>query len=81
MNMNHAFNSREEWRAAHADEVEFADIARALKALAHELGQEPDSLLRSMAERGLPATLGHLARSAVDVEARYARCRLSGRAA
>jgi hypothetical protein len=80
MDMHHTFHRRAEWRAAHADEVEFADIARALKALAHELGQEPDTVLRSMAERGLSATLGHLARTAgADVEARYARCRLAGR--
>ncbi|WP_420384334.1 hypothetical protein [Novosphingobium sp.] len=75
MDMHHTFVRREEWRAAHASEVEFTDVARALRALAAELGAEPEPLVDAMAERGLPATLSQLAlTTGYNVDAQFMRC-------
>jgi len=75
MDMHHTFVQREEWRAAHANEVEFIDVARALRSLAAELGTEPETLVSTMTERGLPATLSQLAQTTGhSVDAQFMRC-------
>jgi len=81
MDMHHTFVQREEWRAAHANEVEFIDVARALRSLAAELGAEPETLVNTMTERGLPATLSQLAQTTgTNVDAQFMRCQAISRA-
>ncbi len=76
MDMHQTFVRREEWRAAHASEVEFIQVAQALRALAAELGEEPEAVVGTMAARGLPATLGTLSLAAGhNVDAQFLRCR------
>lgn len=56
-----SFVRREEGKAAWASEVEFAEMARVLKTLAAELGQDSDAALGELAHHGLGAALGVLA--------------------
>jgi hypothetical protein len=80
MDMHHTFVRREEWRAAHESEVEFTETARALRALARELGAEPEALIHTMTAIGLSAALGQLSQAAgSDVETRFQRHRAVGR--
>ena len=81
MDMHRTFVACEEWRAAHAGDVEFTDVARALRSLAAELGEEPEALVYAMAERGLAATLGQLAQTTGhNVDAQFMRCHAISRA-
>ncbi|WP_226019084.1 hypothetical protein [Novosphingobium sp. FKTRR1] len=74
MDMHHAFSKAEEWKAAHETEVEFIDMARALRLLALDLGHEPEALIDFMAERGLQAALGVMSELAgANVQAEYLR--------
>lgn len=74
--MHSAFERREEWRAARLGEIEFEEMARALKALAHEQGIDARPIIDSLAGKGLGPALGLLAQVAnSDVEAGYYRCR------
>jgi hypothetical protein len=76
MDMHHTFVRREEWRAAHESEVAFTETARALRALARELGAEPEALVHTMAATGLSAALGQLSQTiGSDIEAQFRRCR------
>ena len=54
----------EEWQAAQRHEVEFADQARILKAIAKDLGLEPGPAIERLAHRGFDAALDVLAGSA-----------------
>ncbi len=75
-----AFVKREECKAAWQSEVEFAEMARLLKALAAELGQDKDAALGELAHHGLGAALGVLAGQAgTDLEADYLRRRAQSR--
>jgi len=75
-----AFVRREEGKAAWENEVEFAEMARVLKALAAELGQDTDAALGELAHHGLGAALGVLAGQAGgDVESDYLRRRAKDR--
>ncbi|MEN9683132.1 MAG: hypothetical protein RLZZ427_883 [Pseudomonadota bacterium] len=74
--LHSAFERREEWKAARLEEVEFAEMARALKALAGEQGLNSQPVIASLAGQGLSAALGLLAEMAgSDVEPGYYRCR------
>ncbi len=78
--MRDAFVKREECKAAWQSEVEFTEMARVLKALAAELGQNTDAAIDELAHHGLGAALGVLAGQAgVDVEADYLRRRAQSR--
>lgn len=78
MDMHHAFKQAEEWKAAHATEVEFIDMARALRTLARDLGHEPEAVVDCMAQRGLKAALGVMAATTgANVEADYWRYKAS----
>ncbi len=78
MDMHQTFVRREEWRAAHESEVEFTETARALRALARELGTEPEAVVHTMAATGLSAALGQLPQSTGgDIEAQFSRSRTS----
>jgi len=55
------FERSEEWRAAHADEVEFTEIARTLKSLAGECGQDPVAAIDALARFGLGSALAIIA--------------------
>ncbi len=79
--MRDSFVRREECKAAWESEVEFAEMARVLKALAAELGQDTDAALGELAAHGLGAALGVLASQAEvsGVEADYLRRRAMSR--
>lgn len=81
--MRDSFVRREECKAAWESEVEFAEMARLLKALAAELGQDTDAALGELAAHGLGAALGVLSGQAEgsDVEADYLRRRAMARVA
>lgn len=81
--MRDSFVRREECKAAWKSEVEFAEMARVLKALAAELGQDTDAALGELAAHGIGAALGILAGEAEgsDVEADYLRRRAMARVA
>ncbi|MBB3860109.1 hypothetical protein GGQ88_001370 [Novosphingobium hassiacum] len=77
-----AFVKREERKAAWESEVEFAEMARVLKSLATELGQDTDAAIDQLAQHGLGAALGVLAgQSGSNVEKDYLRRRAQGRIA
>lgn len=79
MQMHTTFAQREAWRAARQGEVEFITIARALRVLATELGEQPDEVVSQMIVHGLPATLGNLEQRSGrgDVHACFNRCHAS----
>lgn len=78
--MRGAFVKREENKAAWESEVEFAEMARVLKALAAELGQDTSAAIDELAHHGLGAALAVLAGQAdTDVEADYLRRRAQSR--
>ncbi|AXU21545.1 hypothetical protein C7W88_22275 (plasmid) [Novosphingobium sp. THN1] len=81
--MRDSFVRREECKAAWESEVEFAEMARVLKALAAELGQDTGAALGELAAHGIGAALGILAGEAEgsDVEADYLRRRAMARVA
>lgn len=81
--MRDSFVRREECKAAWESGVEFAEMARVLKALAAELGQDTDAALGELAAHGIGAALGILAGEAEgsDVEADYLRRRAMARVA
>ncbi|HQS97238.1 MAG: hypothetical protein B7Y31_04740 [Novosphingobium sp. 16-62-11] len=85
--MRDSFVRREECKAAWESEVEFAEMARVLKALAAELGQDSNVALGELAHHGLGAALGVLAGQAEgspevsDVEADYLQRRAQSRLA
>ena len=81
--MRDSFVRREECKAAWESEVEFAEMARVLKALTAELGQDTDAALGELAAHGIGAALGILAGQAEgsDVEADYLRRRAMARVA
>lgn len=80
--MRDAFVKREECKAAWQSEVEFTEMARVLKALAAELGQNTDAAIDELAHHGLGAALGVLAGQAgTDVEGDYLRRRAQSRIA
>ncbi len=77
-----AFVRREECKAAWQGEVEFAEMARVLKSLAAEMGQDTDAAIEELAQHGLSAALGVLAGNAGgNVEADYLQLRAQGRIA
>jgi hypothetical protein len=77
--MHSAFERREEWKAARVNEVEFEDMARALKALALEKGLDAEPVIESLAGKGLGAALGLIAgMSGSETEAAYYRHRAQG---
>ena len=74
--MHSAFERREEWKAARLGEIEYAEMARALKALAAEQGLDAQPVIDNLAGKGLGAALGLLAEmTGSDVEPGYYRCR------
>lgn len=74
--MHTAFERREEWNAARLGEVEFKEMARALKALAREHNIDADPVMECLADKGLDQTLALLAGQAgANVAAAYYRCR------
>jgi hypothetical protein len=77
--MHATFERREEWRAARLGEIEFEEMARALKALAREKGIEAQPVIDSLAGQGLGAALGLIAGlSGGEAESGYYRCRAQG---
>ncbi|MBA4354009.1 MAG: hypothetical protein C0409_04900 [Novosphingobium sp.] len=77
-----SFVRREECKAAWESEVEFAEMARILKSLASELGQDTDAAIDELAHHGLGAALGVLSGQAGgDIEADYLRRRAQERIA
>ncbi|KHS45125.1 hypothetical protein [Novosphingobium subterraneum] len=81
--MRDSFVHREECKAAWESEVEFAEMARVLKTLAAELGQDTDAALGELAAHGLGAALGIMGGQAEgsDIEADYLRRRAMARVA
>lgn len=80
--MREAFVRREECKAAWESEVEFAEMARVLKSLAAEMGQDTEAAIDKLAQHGLGAALGVLAGNAGgNVEEDYLRRRAQGRIA
>lgn len=72
---------KEEYESARLTEFDFAEMVRALKALAGELGADVEPMLGILAENGLASALLHLRAIAQrDVEADYLRCRAVARA-
>ncbi|WP_408588230.1 hypothetical protein [Novosphingobium sp.] len=57
------FNAREEWKAARLTEIEFEEMARALKAVASAHGRSCDDVIDVFARQGLAAALDLLAAS------------------
>lgn len=57
------FNAAEEWKAARLTEIEFEEMARALKAVAKAHDRSCDDLLDTFARQGLAAALSLLASS------------------
>lgn len=79
MDMHHSFPRSAEWRAARDSEMEFIDMARAIRDLARELDVPPEQAVDRLAERGLHAALSVLAEHAgTGVEARYHHRRAAG---
>ena len=71
-----AFERCEEWRSAKLCELEYAEMARTLKALAREQGLDDGPVIAGLAGKGLGEALGVLAQLAgSDLEAGYYRCR------
>ena len=71
---------KEEYESARLTEFEFAEMVRALKALAKELGAPVAPMLSILAEQGLQRTLAHLSDHAGHtVETDYLRCRAEAR--
>ena len=80
LELNSAFERREEWKSAHLSEVEYREIARALKALAHEHGAESEPAIDALAHKGLDAALGVMAQAAGEnVENAFYQCRARDR--
>ncbi|MFY7838175.1 MAG: hypothetical protein ACOVQ0_18040 [Novosphingobium sp.] len=81
--MRESFVRREECKAAWQSEVEFAEMARVLKALAAEMGLDTNAALDELAHHGLGAALGVLAGQAevADVEPDYLQRRAQSRLA
>lgn len=78
--MRESFVRREECKAAWESEVEFAEMARILKALAGELGQDTEAAIGELAHHGLAAALGvHAGQTGTDVETDYLRRRARSR--
>ncbi|NKJ43216.1 MULTISPECIES: hypothetical protein [unclassified Novosphingobium] len=76
MDMHHSFSPSAEWRAARESELEFIEMARAIRDMARELGIPPEVAVDRLAERGLHAALSILAEQAgPQVEARFLRRR------
>lgn len=74
------FERAEEWKAARLGEVEYEDMARALKVLAAERGVAIDPVLDSLAQAGLGAALALMAGvTGPDAAAAYHRCRSAAR--
>lgn len=74
--MHSAFERHQEWRSARLSELEYAEMARTLKALAEEQGIEIAPVIAGLAGKGLDEALGVLAQLAgTDLEASYYRCR------
>lgn len=77
-----SFVRREECKAAWMSEREYAEMARVLKTMAAELGQDSDATLDQLAHHGLGAALGVLAGQAGgNVESDYLRLRARDRIA
>jgi hypothetical protein len=78
--MRDSFVRREECKAAWLSEMEYTEMARVLKALAAELGQDTDAAIDELAHHGLGAALGVLAGQAgADVEPNYLQRRAQDR--
>lgn len=74
--LHSAFERHEEWRSAKLCELEYAEMARTLKALAAEQGIDVGPVIAGLAGKGLGEALGVLAQLAgSDLEAGYYRCR------
>lgn len=75
-----AFERSEEWKAARLTEMEFEDMARALKTVALERGQPTGPVLDQLSHGGLTAALVALADGVGEpVDAEYWRCRAQAR--
>ena len=74
--LHSTFERHEEWRSAKLCELEYAEMARTLKALAAEQGIDVGPVIAGLAGKGLGEALGVLAQLAgSDLEAGYYRCR------
>lgn len=72
---------KEEHESARLTELEFAEMVRALKALAAELAVPVEPMLGILVERGLGAVLAQLREfCGQDLEVDYLRCRAKARA-
>lgn len=78
--LNSAFERREEWKSARLSEIEYQEIARALKSLASERGAPAEPAMAALAQRGLDAALGVIAEATGDnAEAQFHQCRARDR--
>lgn len=74
--LHSTFERHEEWRSAKLCELEYAEMARTLKALAKEQGVDVEPVIAGLAGKGLDEALGVLAQIAgSDLEAGYYRWR------
>lgn len=78
--LNSAFERREEWKSARLSELEYQEIARALKTLASERGASSEAAIEALAAKGLAAALTALAESTGEAaEAQFYQCRARAR--
>ncbi len=63
LELNSAFERRDEWMAAHLSELEYREIARTLKALASDRGTLAQPALDALAQEGLDAALSVIEQS------------------
>ncbi|MDE2619873.1 MAG: hypothetical protein KGL54_06890 [Sphingomonadales bacterium] len=78
--LNSAFERREEWKSARLSEVEYQEIARALKTLATERGAPAEPAIDAFAHKGLDAALGVIAQATgTAAEAQFYQCRARNR--
>lgn len=74
--LHSTFERHEEWRSAKLCELEYAEMARTLKALASEQGIDVAPVIAGLAGKGLDEALEVLAQLAgSDLEDGYYRCR------
>ena len=78
--LNSAFERREEWKSARLSEIEYQEIARALKSLASERGASAEPAIAALAQSGLDAALGVIAESTGNkAQDQFHQCRARDR--
>ena len=78
--LSSAFERREEWKSARLSDIEYREIARALKSLASERGAPAEPAIAALAQHGLGAALGVIAEATGETaETQFHQCRARDR--